>query len=80
MRWDLFCKVIDNHGDAGVCWRLAAELGARGEQVRLWIDDPSMFPWMAPQGARGVEVIHWQEPLPEHPRNVRQRDRHATGQ
>lgn len=65
MRWDLFCKVIDNHGDAGVCWRLAAELGARGEQVRLWIDDPSALRWMAPQGAAGVEVLPWTDPAPE---------------
>jgi hypothetical protein len=36
MRWDLFCRVIDNFGDIGVCWRLAADLGARGETVRLW--------------------------------------------
>jgi len=64
MRWDLFCQVIDNHGDAGVCWRLAAELGARGEQVRLWIDDPSPLRWMAPQGAVGVEVVPWRDPLP----------------
>jgi uncharacterized repeat protein (TIGR03837 family) len=59
MRWDLFCQVIDNHGDAGVCWRVAAELAARGEQVRLWIDDPSMLAWMAPEGAAGVEVLAW---------------------
>ena len=30
MRWDIFCKVIDNHGDIGVCWRLAADLAAPG--------------------------------------------------
>ena len=63
MRWDIFCRVIDNHGDAGVCWRVAAELGARGEAVRLWMDDPSMLRWMAPQGAAGVEVVPWQEPV-----------------
>ncbi|MEP7099809.1 MAG: elongation factor P maturation arginine rhamnosyltransferase EarP, partial [Burkholderiales bacterium] len=28
MHWDLFCRVIDNFGDIGVCWRLAADLGA----------------------------------------------------
>jgi hypothetical protein len=56
MRWDLFCRVIDNHGDIGVCWRLAAELGARGESVRLWVDDASALAWMAPQGAPGVTV------------------------
>lgn len=52
MRWDIFCKVIDNHGDAGVCWRLARGLAAGGETVRLWIDDPSALAWMAPGDAR----------------------------
>jgi len=59
MRWDLFCQVIDNHGDIGVCWRLARELAARGELVRLWLDDPSALAWMAPDGAPGVEVRRW---------------------
>ncbi|MBL0093557.1 MAG: elongation factor P maturation arginine rhamnosyltransferase EarP [Piscinibacter sp.] len=59
MKWDLFCRVVDNFGDVGVCWRLAADLAARGEQVRLWIDDASALAWMAPQGARGVEVRAW---------------------
>ena len=62
--WDLFCKVIDNLGDAGVCWRLAADLGARGHRVRLWCDDPLPLAWMAPEGAAGVQVIPWREPLP----------------
>ena len=35
MQWDLFCRVIDNHGDLGVCWRLAADLASRGQTVRL---------------------------------------------
>ena len=59
MRWDIFCKVIDNHGDIGVCWRLAADLAARGEHVRLWADDASALAWMAPHGAAGVAVGHW---------------------
>lgn len=66
MRWDLFCKVIDNHGDAGVCWRLARELAGRGETVRLWIDDPAPLQWMAPEGHPQVTVIAWREPLPPH--------------
>jgi len=67
MHWDLFCRVIDNFGDIGVCWRLAADLGARGQAVRLWIDDPSALAWMAPAGASGVEVMHWSvdTPIPE---------------
>jgi uncharacterized repeat protein (TIGR03837 family) len=61
MLWDIFCKVIDNHGDIGVCWRLAAQLAARGEAVRLWVDDASALGWMAPQGQAGVQVRPWQE-------------------
>jgi uncharacterized repeat protein (TIGR03837 family) len=59
MHWDLFCRVIDNFGDIGMCWRLAADLGARGESVRLWVDDASALAWMAPRGARGVQVVGW---------------------
>lgn len=62
-QWDIFCKVIDNHGDAGVCWRLSAELARRGERVRLWIDDASALQWMAPKGCDGVTVLPWLEPL-----------------
>jgi uncharacterized repeat protein (TIGR03837 family) len=66
-RWDLFCRVIDNFGDAGVCWRLAAALGARGHAVRLWIDDASALAWMAPRGAPGVTVQTWSESPPDLP-------------
>jgi uncharacterized repeat protein (TIGR03837 family) len=62
MRWDIFCKVIDNHGDVGVCWRLAAALAGRGDAIRLWIDEPSALDWMAPGGCPGVSVIHWRDP------------------
>ncbi|RZL61563.1 MAG: elongation factor P maturation arginine rhamnosyltransferase EarP [Variovorax sp.] len=59
MRWDLFCKVIDNHGDLGVCWRLACQLAAAGDVVRLWVDDGAALRWMAPEGHEGVTVIDW---------------------
>ena len=59
MQWDLYCRVIDNFGDVGVAWRLAADLAGRGESVRLAIDDASALAWMAPDGARGVEVVGW---------------------
>ena len=55
MLWDLFCRVIDNYGDVGVCWRLARSLAAAGDDVRLWIDDDRALRWMAPQGVPGVE-------------------------
>jgi len=38
-RWDVFCRVVDNYGDAGVCWRLARQLAAEhGCVVTLRID------------------------------------------
>ena len=61
--WDLFCQVIDNHGDLGVCWRLAQGLAARGQRVRMWVDDASALRWMAPQGCPDVEVRAWTQPL-----------------
>jgi uncharacterized repeat protein (TIGR03837 family) len=39
-RWDIFCKIVDNFGDIGVCWRLVRQLQLEhGLQIRLWIDD-----------------------------------------
>jgi len=59
MLWDIFCRVVDNFGDIGVCWRAAADLASRGERVRLWVDDASALHWMAPSGRPGVQVIAW---------------------
>ncbi|RZL92939.1 MAG: elongation factor P maturation arginine rhamnosyltransferase EarP [Variovorax sp.] len=70
MRWDIFCKVIDNHGDAGVCWRLACALAAEGDAVRLWIDDPSALAWMAPEGRPGVNIVRWTESSAAHHANA----------
>lgn len=67
-RWDLFCRVVDNHGDVGVCWRLAHDLASRGQAVRLVIDDASALDWMAPGGAAGVQVLPW--PGPDEPADV----------
>jgi uncharacterized repeat protein (TIGR03837 family) len=61
MQWDLYCRVVDNFGDVGVAWRLAADLAGRGESVRLAIDDASALAWMAPRGAPGVEVVGWND-------------------
>ena len=63
LQWDIFCKVIDNFGDIGICWRLAADLANRGQRVRLWVDDGSALTWMAPGGCQGVQVLPWIEPL-----------------
>ncbi len=65
---DIFCAVVDNYGDIGVCWRLAKQLAhEHGMMVRLWVDDlasfrrlcPSVDASLAQQHCRGVEVRHW---------------------
>lgn len=57
--WDIFCRVIDNHGDLGVCWRLSRDLAARGHAVRLWVDNAAALAWMAPQRPAGIELRDW---------------------
>ena len=59
LQWDLFCRVIDNLGDIGVCWRLAADLAQRGDRVRLITDEPAALAWMAPGGHPRVQVRRW---------------------
>jgi len=66
LHWDIFCRVIDNFGDIGVCWRLCVNLAQRGQTVRLWVDDASALAWMAPSGAPGVTVLAWTTPFSNH--------------
>ncbi len=67
---DIFCKVIDNYGDAAVCWRLARQLATEhGWRVRLWIDDPAPLAQLAPDQAGGPVEVHcwprtWPAPWP----------------
>ena len=64
----LFCKVVDNYGDIGICWRLARQLrGQHGIAVTLWVDDLVSFQRICPaiestatqQEVDGVTVRHW---------------------
>lgn len=64
LQWDVFCRVIDNFGDIGVCWRLVTQLAGLGHRVRLWVDDASALTWMAPAGCPGVELRAWGSPPP----------------
>jgi uncharacterized repeat protein (TIGR03837 family) len=66
---DIFCAVIDNFGDIGVCWRLAKQLAHEHDMtVRLWVDDLLSFhrlhsaicPDMLIQHCSGVEVRQWE--------------------
>ena len=74
IRCDIFCNVIDNYGDIGVCWRLARQLASEhGLAVRLWVDDLSSFAKLCPdadaaaekQNCRGVDVCLWRKEFPE---------------
>lgn len=57
---DLFCRVIDNFGDAGVCWRLARRLLALGVgSVRLVTDHPDVLALIAPEAGSIVRVAEW---------------------
>lgn len=69
IRADIFCKVIDNFGDLGVCWRLARQLHhEHGVAVTLWVDDlasfsrmaPALSPALAEQSLDGLRVCLWQ--------------------
>ena len=65
LKWDIFCNVVDNFGDIGVCWRLACNLAARGKTVRLWTNDASPLAWMAPDGQANIEVIECENGIPK---------------
>lgn len=67
--FDIFCRVVDNFGDIGVCWRLArrlAHMPAR-HRVRLWVDDldsfariqPDVNPHALRQERCAVDIVHW---------------------
>lgn len=72
LEWHIFCKVIDNYGDIGVCWRLALQLRQQNQQVYLWVDDldsfqaicPELSPHLPAQILQGITAFHWQEHLP----------------
>jgi len=65
--WDVFCHVVDNFGDAAVCWRLAQRLAARNGRTRLWIDSLGALHALRPeisidaprQSLAGVEICRW---------------------
>lgn len=71
---DIFCNVIDNYGDIGVCWRLAKQLpNEHNLKVRLWIDDLGSFAKLCSevdvalekQNCGGVEVCLWRKDFPD---------------
>ena len=73
-RWDIFCRVVDNYGDIGVCWRLARQLADEHQaEVRLWVDQLQTFAQLCPavapesdqQQVGPVEIRLWQTDFPQ---------------
>ena len=65
---DIFCTIIDNFGDIGVCWRLAKQLQQEYQlTVRLWVDDLASFAKLEPslalntpsQYCQKIEICYW---------------------
>jgi uncharacterized repeat protein (TIGR03837 family) len=65
---DIFCTVIDNFGDIGVCWRLAKQLQQEYQlTVRLWVDDlvsfsklePTLALHLSSQYCQKIEICYW---------------------
>ena len=76
---DIFCDVIDNFGDAGVCWRLANIFAKeKGVSVNLFINDPNTLSKITggadvrslPQLLDGVCVRRWSDALESNPSEV----------
>ncbi|MFW7340031.1 elongation factor P maturation arginine rhamnosyltransferase EarP [Pollutimonas sp. H1-120] len=74
LSFDIFCRVVDNFGDIGVCWRLSRQLAAPPGRypVRLWVDDlrsfariePEVDPKAEQQTVKGVDIVHWTDQPP----------------
>lgn len=73
--FDIFCRVVDHYGDAGVCWRLAQRLVQLGHPVRLWIDQIQTLARLVPdldarqdaQIVQGVRIGAWTRAAAEGP-------------
>src|SRR4051812_25101195 len=75
-RWHVFCRVVDNYGDAGVCWRLARQLATEhGCHVTLWIDrlatlahfQPGVDVQASTQSVAGISIARIADDAPAPP-------------
>lgn len=67
--WDIFCKIVDNYGDIGVCWRLAKQLHSEyGLSIRLFVSDLVVARDILVrisdepvQEYQGITIVRWDE-------------------
>lgn len=72
LRWDIFCDVVDNFGDAGVCARLARQLAAEHQQkVRIFTNKIALLQNFLPHDLSEVLTLHdWDKATHSVPGNV----------
>jgi len=72
LKWTIFCQVIDNYGDIGICWRLAKSLvNYHNQQVSLYVDDLVSFrrlcsavnPDLSQQEIAHIKINKWADNL-----------------
>lgn len=72
-KWDIFCKIVDNFGDIGVCWRLAKQLQSDyGFEIRFFVDKPIVAKQLLTdidvsksiQVYQDVTIVHWHDDTP----------------
>lgn len=57
---DLFCQVVDNFGDVGVCWRLARQLADEyAVDIRFWVSDLALAQRFAGDGHPRIQLFAW---------------------
>ena len=72
MRFDIFCDIVDNYGDAGVCWRLARRLAQtspihKHDSIRLFCNDLELLNQLAGGDAKSVgmslniQILPWNQ-------------------
>jgi uncharacterized repeat protein (TIGR03837 family) len=60
MQIDIYCRVIDNWGDAGVCWRLARHLVTKQQaSVQLIIDEPKTLTLLGATPIPNLTITDW---------------------
>ena len=72
MRFDIFCDIVDNYGDAGVCWRLARRLAQTSplhiqDSIRLFCNDLNLLNQLAGGDAQAIgkqlniQILPWEK-------------------
>ena len=63
LTWDIFCDVVDNFGDAAICWRLARQLARQyGQNIRLYCNNIAVlhnFSGTAPEP--NISILDWND-------------------